>query len=614
MFLLRKGNRIEMFNKNFIKIQSSLKDRSYRNAFIAIILFIIINALKNSLYNIFLIPGADRDIFVYKFFFTLLCSIIVYSIVFSFKSRFVFLIVFIIQAVYIFTNISYYLYYHSYLHFLQWISLFKEAFISATHSANPISVKLLVVFLDVPLALYIFLKCFKPQVRKYRVPKFRYGVLIISVIILIIVEVNNYATDKSLVQYMDDRYAGETEIVERYGTLVNSTVNIIKNYSEAKLIAQLNYGAKQSYTNAAIKDGKSQNSSIKTGRPNYVIIQVESMDANIVKQQYKGEYVMPFLSSLRENSVYYPYTLSYHKGGGTSDAEFSIINSIEPLDSFPAIKLTSYTYPNSVVSMLAKQSYTTMAFHGNVGTFYNRNIALSKMGYSKFYDINSMKYVDQGWGAPDGSVFSFAFDKLKQSDRPFLSHIITMTSHGPFESARNYYNNVRYDDIENEIVKNYFNSMNYVDNSIKDFVTKVQAEFGNTYIFIYGDHTPNINTEEFHQASFIDEDKYFEFVPLFIVTPDKQKHFEDSVVASFLDISPTILKTSGISYTVYSDGMNLLSKNIKNPLHIPLKQESFNRTWLYEKVSNSTYTDEQPQWMKYLPSFISSSLIERHRR
>ena len=609
-----------MFN-NFLalqsrKIQDSFKDKSYRKAFIAIVLFIFLNALKISLYNIFLIPDTSKDIFAYKFFFTLLCSIIVYLFVFSFKSRYVFLTVFVIQGIYIFTNISYYLYYHSYLHFLQWISLFKEAFISAAHLANPISIKLLVVFIDVPVALYLFFKCFKTGVRKYKLPILRYGMLLVSIVILLFVEINNYSTGRSVVHYMDDRYTGETEIVERYGTLVNSTVNIIKNYSETKLIAQLDYGAKQSYNAAAISNGKTNNSSyIKNAkRPNFVIIQVESMDANIVKQQYKDINVMPFLNSLRENSVYYPYTLSYHKGGGTSDAEFSIINSIEPLDSFPAIKLTSYNYPNSVVSKLQKQAYTTMAFHGNVGTFYNRNIAFSKMGFGKFYDINSMKYEDKGWGAPDSDVFSFAFDKMKKSNRPFLSQIITMTSHGPFESARNYYNNNRYDDIENDIVKNYFNSMNYVDNSIKDMVTKIQSEFSNTYIIIYGDHTPNINTEVYHQASFINEDKYFEFVPLFIITPDKQKHAEDSIVASFLDISPTILKSSGIPYTVYSDGINLLSKNIISPPHIPLKNETFNRSWLYEKISNNNYNNDEPLWMKYLPSFISSNLIERHRR
>jgi lipoteichoic acid synthase len=591
----------------FDRILTAFKIKAYRRSIIAITLFILINAFKTTLFNYFLLPQADRDLFSYKFWVTLVACTLLYSIVFGFRSRFVFLFAFVLQGIYTFTNISYYLYFHSYLHFLQWISLFKEAMISASHLANPKSSELLVVFIDVPIALYIFFKCFKPEVKKARVPMARNCVIALCAIIIIILEIFNYSSGQSVVDFMNDRYSGETRIVERYGTLVNGTVNIIQNSTEEKLINQISYGKNFQGKNTA-------STSIGTGeKPNYVVIQVESMDANIVKQQYKGQYVMPFLNSMRDNSVYYPYTLSYHKGGGTSDAEFSTINSVEPLDSFPAIKLTSYNYPNSVVSMLAKASYNTMAFHGNVGTFYNRNIALSKMGFKKFYDISSMNYNDEGWGAPDDKVFSFAYDKIEESNKPFLSWIITMTSHGPFESARNYYNNKNYDDIENEIVKNYYNSFSYVDKSIEEFVEKIQSRYSNTYVIIYGDHTPNINFEDYAQASFIDGDKYFEFVPLFVITPDHKKYRDDSTVASFLDISPTILETSKLSYNLKSDGRNLLDTTTI-PSNIPYKGGSFDRGWLYEKVSTHKYEEEEPLWKKYLPSFISSNLIERHTR
>lgn len=602
---------LNFFARNLQNAGIAFKDKAYRKSFIAIVLFIFMNAVKTSLYNYFMLPKVTMDIFEYKFLITLICTIIFYTLVFSTRSRYLFLLAVALQGVYIFTNISYYLYYHSYLHFLQWISLFKEAMISASHLANPKNAQLLVVFIDIPLALYIFFKSFKKEFKKYTVSLVRYSVLLVALLILLVVEVHNYQDGKSVVQYMDDRYTGETEIVERYGTLVNSAVNIFKNYSETKMIANLHYGRKQ--TSSGSISGSPGPGTISSASPNIVVIQVESMDANIVKQQYKGTYIMPFLSSLRENSIYYPYTFSYHQGGGTSDSEFSTINSVEPLDSFPAIKLTSYSYPNSYVARLAKASYNTMAFHGNVGTFYNRNIALSKMGYKKFYDINSMNYEDEGWGAPDDKVFSFALGKMSASKQPFMTHIITMTSHGPFESARNYYNNELYDDIEDEIVKNYFNSFSYVDQSIEKFVKDTQAKFPNTYIIIYGDHTPNINNTDFSQASFIEGDKYFEFVPLFILTPDKQKHYENKEVASFLDIAPTVLAASKIPYEIRSDGSNLLENNIRF-LKIALKGSFFDRAWLYQRVSTAKYSEEEPLWRKYLPSFISSNLIEKHRK
>ncbi|ACL77497.1 sulfatase [Ruminiclostridium cellulolyticum H10] len=595
-----------MFNNLFSTFSNAFKNKPYRKAAIVSAIFIILNAFKTSLFNYLLLPKTGVHLFTYKFWISLLVCIIVFSFVLSLKSRYVFLIVYIIQGIYCFTNISYFLYYHSYLHFLQWISLFKEAMISASHFANPISVQLLVVFIDVPVALFIFFKCFKREVKSTRLPLLRNVLIALSVAILIIIEIFNFSNRQSVVQFMNDRYSGETRIVERYGTVANGIVSIVQNNTEEKLIKQINYG-KNISSPSNVTASKST-----VEQPNYVVIQVESMDSNIVKQKYKGSYIMPYMSSLMNNSVYYPYTLSYHKGGGTSDAEFSVINSAETLDSFPAIKLSSYNYPNSVVSKLAKASYNTMAFHGNVGTFYNRNIAFSKMGFKKFYDINSMNFDDEGWGAPDDKVFSFAFGKIDKSTRPFYAHIITMTSHGPFESARNYYNNKAYDDIENEIVKNFYNSFSYVDESIKDFVEKIQTKYSNTYIIIYGDHTPNISSKDFAQASFIDDGKYFEFVPMFVITPDHKKYVEDSVVASFLDVSPTIMATSKLAYNIKTDGRSLLDTQT-TPADIPFKGGSFDRIQLYNKISTHKYVQEEPLWRKYLPSFISSSLIERHK-
>ena len=589
------------------KITTAFSNKNFVKSLIAIIIFILLNTLKTVIYNVFLLPQANSDIFTYKFWFVLITSTIILLFVLGFCLRVWFAILLLAQGIYMFTNISYYLYYHSYLHIMQWFSLFKEAAISATHLANPKSAQLLIVFLDVPVIIYLLIKYYTPEVKKIRKSKIRYAVIALCLICLTITEGINISNNKSINDFMGDRYSGESKIVERYGTTINAAINIFKNYSEEKLIEQFEYGQiqKSNENLSALTNNQVQKA------PNFVIVQVESMDSNIVKQKYNDQYVMPFLAGLMETSVYYPYTLSYHQGGGTSDTEFSIINSIQPLDSFPAIKLSTYSHSNSFVSKLKNASYETMAFHGNVGTFYNRDISFHKMGFNKFYDIKSMKFEDEGWGAPDHKVFDFAFNKMQQTKQPFCSYVITMTSHGPFESSRNYYNNPRFDDIEDEKVMNYYNSMSYVDESLKNFVNNIRAKFPNTYIFIVGDHTPNINEPEFYQSSFIDGDKYLEFVPLFIVTPDNKQYVETTQVASFLDISPTILERSGISYSVLSNGHNLLTPQ-KNTINIDLKGSSFDRSWLYEKISNIEYSEEEPIWRKYLPNFIKSDLFEKH--
>jgi phosphoglycerol transferase MdoB-like AlkP superfamily enzyme len=152
-----------------------------------------------------------------------------------------------------------------------------------------------------------------------------------------------------------------------------------------------------------------------------------------------------------------------------------------------------------------------------------------------------MNMKNVGWGAPDADVFDFVLENSRTVSGPFLSYVITMTSHGPFTNASNYYNNATFDDIQDKKVRDYFNSMSYVDASIKSFVQSIKKEYDNAYVFIFGDHTPKIESDYFIQADVMIEDKLHEFVPLFIITPDNKVHNEQKIAASFLDIAPTVL-------------------------------------------------------------------------
>ncbi len=538
----------------------------------AVLLYLILNTLKIALFNYYIIPVQTLETLKYKIEITLFLSIAFYPVIFKIKSRTAFIMFYILQTVYILANMSYFLYFHSYLHILQWLSLFTEAFKAAGHSAEPLSAKMLIVFIDLPAFLYIVFKYFEVVKANFKIRKIRRPLAVISLIMVFIIGNGTFAYGDSMIQSTNDRFKGESPVVQRYGTFVNDIMSICSNSNEKKMISQLKYGKEQS------------NEAESEDKPNFIIIQVESMDANIINKQYGGEYVTPFLHSLSTKNVYYPYVMSYHKGGGTSDSEFSTINSVESLDSFPAIKLSSYQYPNSLISKLSNSGYTTMAFHGNMGSFYNRDAAFPKMGFQKFFDMEKMNLHDIGWGAPDKDVFNFAKKQIAGTKTPFLSYIITMTSHGPFTNARNYYNNPIYDSIKDETTRNYFNSMSYVDQSIKEFVSSIEASCKNTYVFIWGDHTPSVNTADYKQASMTIGDRYFEFVPFIAVTPDHKSYRENGRVASFLDISPTVLYTSGTRFNLESDGINLLRPGGAGS-EIPFKGTNFDRSLLYKKIS-----------------------------
>lgn len=536
-----------------------------------IFLFMAANAAKIVAFNSLLIQEAEPGFLFRKVYMTLLMIGILYPIFLIKWSKSLMVTAYILQAIYIAAGITYYLYFHTYLHVIQASALLSEAMSTAGNSAVQLDPKALISILDLPFFLLFILRVWRKPKPARKLRLIAIMVMMSSLFIFSISETISYINGKSFSTIINDTYAGESPIIERYGTLAANLVSLRQNGNGRPFEEQLKYGVEKVFAAAGIPS------------PNFVIIQVESMDSAIVSKRYKGAYVAPFLHSLTRTAVCYPFVLSYHEGGGTSDSEFSILNSVEPLDCYPALKLSNYSYPNSILTRLKAGGYSTLAFHGNKGSFYNRDIAFPKLGFSEFFDMAMSGLPENGWGLPDADMFGIAVEKLHSARQPFLAYVITMSSHEPFESVGNYYSNSLFDDIRDKTVRNYFNSMNYVDKSLQDFVSKLQAEFKNTYILITGDHAPNIEREGYMQASFTLENHYFEFVPLIIITPDGRSYYEPSEAASFLDISPTILKSSGTGASIQTDGRDLLDKNDKaGP--IPYRGSSFDRSLLYKKA------------------------------
>ena len=476
------------------------------------------------------------------------------------------------QAAYIFAYMSYYAYFHNYLHLFQSAALFTEGVGQVKRFTIPVTPEMLILLLDLPIFIKLAVNYDKTAqlCRSLKKAAAVSGYTVLAVVVL--AEFWNYSHGISLMQLGRSFYSSEQKIIERYGTFVNNIVDVTVNYGGQNMINQFKYG--ETVTAASETDKGSD----------IVVIQVEAMGAPIIDEKYKDGYVTPFLHSVAQQGIYYPYTLSYHKSGGTSDCEFSVINSVEPLGNYPSIKIPKYDYPNSFVKTLESSNYSTMAFHGNIGNYYNRDVAFSKMGFDVFYDMGGMKLEEKGWGIPDHEVFDFALEKMReQRGKPFLSYIITMSSHMPFKNTASYYSTDKFDAVKDENVKNYYTVMSYVDKCVQDFVTKVKAEFPGAYILIFGDHSPGITSDIYTQAAYMAGGDYFEYVPFILLTPDNKQHQENKYAATFLDISPTILYAAGVGFTIRTDGINLADPPRTMP-QIPFKGKLYDRDYLFAAI------------------------------
>ncbi len=546
---------------------------------ILVAVFILLCSLKSALFNYYVTDSISSYSFEVKlavFSNILFLTLLTYLLALRSRSKRIFLLIYIGQAFYVFVNLMYYFYFEGYLHYNQYFELWPETLELMKHSALPFEPRMLIVFIDIPF-FFIILINYKKINGMLKTPFYRFGSYVPALFLLWNFHKWDWIKDYTPMQTMSDQYTSEVATVKKFGLLTVNLYHLFYFKAYENLIRQFNYGKQIVKKSTDIDSCASQN--------NIVIIQIESMDAFIINKTYRHQKVAANLYAMSRQYIYYPYMLSYHKAGSTSDCEFSCVNSVEALDMFPSIKLRNYDFPNSLPKRFASNNYEIAIYHGNRGEYFNRRIAFKKMGFTSFFDIDDMHLKEVVWGAPDGDVLRFMNNKILAAQKPFYYHVITMSSHEPFTFVQPYYSTKKFNGISDQIVKNYFTCISYVDSVVSQFIRSVQHEHPNTYFFIYGDHTPAIkNNRNYTQAAYKDNSLYFEYVPLIIITPDKIKHFENKRAVSFLDIAPTALASAAMPYEISSLGENLLAPDsLKGK--VPYRGVKFTREELFKKIN-----------------------------
>ena len=478
---------------------------------------------------------------------------------------------YLLHAFFLFINTNYFEFYGKFLHLNSVYVFIPELLSLIKHLDVPLDIGDLIFVIDFPLFLYLLKKHVIKEISPWKlniIIKSTAVITSLAMVILQIVPVYNYSHPTGQLEDYD--------IISRYGITVHNVIDLVMPHKGNKT--------------SGIKYGHNVVSSGTSGqRPNIILIQIESLDSNIINYQYQGEYVTPFLHNLTTKSLYFPFTLCYRKLGGTSDCEIAVNNSIEPPTEFSLMMFDNYEYPNSVVKVLTRNGYKAEAFHGNTGSFYRRIFAYNTMGYDYFFDLERMRLSEKGWGAPDHEVMNYVEKHLQLVKTPFFVSIITMSSHEPFNFFKHFVPDARFNGVEPELTGRYFASIAYTDGVVRKFIKDIQKKYPNTYIFLYGDHTPFIINNGPFRRSVLNKNEQMEMVPLFIITPNGQYRYEHEAVASYLDIAPTILHASGVPFSYKSLGVNLLTNN---PLQQPItyREQLYNRSELFKEMLE-TYKD-----------------------
>lgn len=288
---------------------------------------------------------------------------------------------------------------------------------------------------------------------------------------------------------------------------------------------------------------------------NIIVIQVESLDNRIIDYEYNGKEVTPFLNELKNNSLYFNNFYAQHING-SFDAEFSFLTSIYPINKNYGFKVNDLTEFDSLVEILNAKNYNTMAFHGNDKEFFHREKAFPELGFNNFYskedfsfENKKMEMTSSFFGLNDYDFFLQSLDYIKASDKPFFAFMITLSSHTPFDTYPSEESIDDFSDISDPLVRDYFNSMSFVDKSLEMFFDQINKAGldENTLIMIYSDHDAGINKKEYSSKKKFKTDhkvKTPENIPLFIIYPKLENGIIDKE-GTTTDLAPTILDIMG---------------------------------------------------------------------
>lgn len=274
---------------------------------------------------------------------------------------------------------------------------------------------------------------------------------------------------------------------------------------------------------------------------NLIIMQMESLDAELIGKTVNGHSILPCLSELAKKGVYCPHFYSTHGMGGSSDAEYAVLTGLFPPSEAPAFSFYKLNELPSLFKTLASHGYGTAVFHGNRGSYWNRKNAMKQLGATTFHDADSYTGKARGFRSMDDAFFLQTVPMLKELRRngPFVAYMISQSLHGPFMRVNAPFNNeLTADDGQ---VENYFKTARYVDHSFSLFMDSLYREgfLKNTIVILFGDHTSSLKTDAYDCGK-----SFGERVPLLILAP--QLSGKIPFYGSHVDVAPTVCDLLGI--------------------------------------------------------------------
>ncbi|MGB7365400.1 LTA synthase family protein [Carnobacterium jeotgali] len=301
---------------------------------------------------------------------------------------------------------------------------------------------------------------------------------------------------------------------------------------------------------------------------NVIFLHLESFQQFLIDYKLETETgesleVTPFINSIYHNNDTQSFSNFFHQvgQGKTSDSEMLLENSLFGLPQGGAFTQVgeSNTFQSASQILGAEKGYTSAMFHGNVGSFWNRDNTYKSMGIDYFFDDESYSFTDENtleYGMKDKIFFKESVQYLEQLPQPFYSKFITVSNHFPYPLDEA---NVEFPAATtgDNTIDNYFVTAHYLDQAIEEFFTylKESGLYDNSVIVLYGDHYGISNSRNETLAPLLGKDPetwssydnaMLQRVPYMIHIPGSGNGKINTQYGGQVDSLPTLLHLLGV--------------------------------------------------------------------
>ena len=344
---------------------------------------------------------------------------------------------------------------------------------------------------------------------------------------------------------------------------------------------------------------------------NVFVLHLESFQQFMIDYKWDGQEVTPTINKYYHDQNTLSFDNFFHQvgQGKTSDAEMMLESSLYGLPSGSA--MTTYGTQNtfqSAPAILDQKGYSTAAFHGDVGSFWNRNNTYKSFGYQYFfsepyYDVKTNYKV--GYGMKDKIFLKQSVKYIEQLPQPFYAKLITLTNHYPYDlDSANV--SIKKTTTDDSTVDGYVQTSKYLDQSFEEFISylKKSGLYKDSMIVMYGDHYGISNNHKKAIAQLLGKKEVtsydltmFQKVP-FMIHMDGLKGGINHTYGGEIDVLPTLLDLLGVKNTdTVQFGNDLLSKNRNQT--VAFRNGDFVSP-NFTKVGNTTYDTKTGKEIKTL--------------